>query len=87
MEPSRRSGSHNPSLEVSKALTPVPSSSSKFWMYERYVKSAKKKRNMSASSQRHPQPSYERAVKIGKEKKRLKEHVLVHHTGLDLTSF
>ena len=30
---------------------------------------------------------HERAVKIGKGKKRPKEHVLAHHTGLDLISF
>ena len=33
---------------------------------------------------------HERTVKIGKDKKKLKklkEHVLVHHIGLDLTSF
>ena len=29
---------------------------------------------------------HERTVKIGKDKKRLKEHVLAHHTGLDLSS-
>ena len=29
---------------------------------------------------------YERIVKIGKYKKRLKEHVLAYHTGLDLSS-
>ena len=30
---------------------------------------------------------HERAVNIGKNKKRLKEHVFAHHTGFDLTSF
>ena len=30
---------------------------------------------------------HERAVRIGKDKKRLKEYVFAHHTGLGLTSF
>ena len=89
MEPSRRkrrSDSHNPSLEESKALKLVSSSSSsKLWMYEkcfRLVESAKTEEYECASSAKH-----ERAVKIRKDKKRLKEHVLAHYTGLDLTSF
>ena len=70
-------------------VAPVPSSSSsKFWMYERCFRLVKSARTeeyecllIRTSSAKH-----ERTVKIGKDKKRLKEHVLAHHTGLDLSS-
>ena len=88
----RRSDSHNPSQEVSRALTPVvpvsSSSSSKFWMYERCFRLVKSARTEEYECllTRTSLTKHERTVKIGKDKKRLKEHVLAHHTGLDLSS-
>ena len=92
METRRRSDSHNPSLEVSRALAPVApvpsSSSSMFWMYERCFRLVKSARTEEYECllTRTSSTKHERTVKIGKDKKRLKEHVLTHHIGLDLSS-
>ena len=74
-------------------MTPVAlvpsSSSSKLWMHERcfrLVKSAKSD-ECECILIKTSSPKYERAMKIGKDKKRLKERVLAHHTGLNLISF
>ena len=92
MEQRIRQDSYSPSLEVSRALTPVapvPSSSSpKFWMYERCFRLIKSARTEEYECllTRTSSAKHERTVKIGNDKKRLKEHVLAHHIGLDLSS-
>ena len=57
-------------------------------MYERCFKLVKSARTEEYECllTRTSSAKHERTVKIGKYKKRLKEHVLAHHTGLDLSS-
>ena len=63
------------------------SSSSKFWMYERCFRLVKSARTEEYEYllTRTSSAKHERTVKIGKDKKRLKEYVLAHHTGLGLS--
>ena len=86
---SRRTDSHNPSLEVEKALTPVApsSSSSKFWMYERCFAKTNKANEYECLLARTSSYDHETIVKIGNDKSRLKKHVLTHHKGLNLISY
>ena len=89
--PQQRKQNHDPTMEVTRALTPtVPfSSSSKFWMYERcfrLIQSAKRDEYecilVKTSTMKH-----EKILRIGKDKGRLKEHILECHKGINLQQF
>ena len=58
-------------------------------MHEKMVKACQVSKNSEENEcllTKTPSVKHERTVRIGKDKKRLKEHVLTHHTGLDLSS-